>query len=125
MSSSACGNSPHEAAEPASVSCRDTTHWSGSSAAGTTLPTSTTVPPLRTDAIATRPCGDADRLERDVRSPPVGQRQQSIADVVAARLDDVARAHLRRAGQPARAEVDGDDPLAARPHAGRRRPGAR
>ena len=99
---------------PASVSCRDTTHWSGSSAVGTTLPTSTTVPPLRTDSIASATVrGDPDRLERDVRSAAAGQRQQTIADVVAAGLDDVRRAHRRRAREPARAEVDGDDPLDA------------
>ncbi len=79
MSPSASGNSPHEAAEPVSVSWRDTTHWSGSSAAGTTLPTRTTVPPLRTASIAWATVGAIPTASNATSGPrpPVRSRSRS------------------------------------------------
>src|SRR5229473_4177682 len=52
ISAIACGYSPAEAHDPCSRICRVTTFWSGRVTSGEMFPTSTTVPPLRTLAIA-------------------------------------------------------------------------
>ena len=101
MRSSAAGNSPHDAAVPRSVSSRETAHWSGSSAAGTTFPTRTTVPPLRTDSIASATVAGIPTASNTTSGPrpSVSARSRSPTSWASAGMTSVAPIAVARASR--------------------------
>ena len=103
MSSRACGYSPHEAADPASVSCRDTAHWSGSSATGADVADEDdrAALPDRRDGEGDG-ARDPDRLEGDVRAAPsVRASSRSPTSSPPASMTSVAPISVARASRPA------------------------